>query len=99
LEIKSIKFGNEEYIAPTPARPEIVTPEPVVEELVIEDALAASAPVVVDVGEEAVDVETAESIVATTTEDLNASAQNAMAYDDVSDVDGAADDREDTKES
>ncbi len=98
LEIKSIKFGDQEYTTPTPAEPEIVTPEPVIEDSTIEDAAAiVSAPVVVDVGD-AVDVETAEPIVSATTEDLNAAAQNSADADaDV--VDETTDSDEDADKS
>lgn len=87
LEIQSIKLGDQEFTTPTPVEPEIVTPEPVIEDSTIEDAAATvSAPVVVDVGDEPVDVETAEPIVSATTEDLNAAAQNSADADaDVAD--------------
>ncbi len=95
LEIKSVKFGDQEYTVPTPAKPEIVTPEPVIEDSTIEDAAAVvSAPVVVGVGDEPVDVETAEPIVSATTEDLNAAAQNsadADVVDETTDGNGDAD--------
>jgi len=95
LEIKSVKFGDQEYTLPTPAEPEIVTPEPIIEDSTIESPAAeVSAPAVVEVGDEAVDAETAEPIVSATTEDLNAAAQtsaDADAADEATDSNKDAD--------
>jgi large subunit ribosomal protein L21 len=85
LEIQSIKMGDQEFVAPVVEAPEIVTPAPVIEDSTIEDVAATvSAPAVVAAGDEPVESETAEQIIAAT-EDPNAataSTDEAEAGDD-----------------
>lgn len=77
LEIQSIKIGDQEFVAPVVEEPEILTPAPVIEDSTIEDAAATvSAPEVVEAGDEPVEAETAEQIIAAT-EDPNAATASA----------------------
>jgi large subunit ribosomal protein L21 len=80
LEIQSIRIGDEEYTTPVREEPQFVTPEPVIEDSTIADTTGTvSAPVVVDVGDEPVTIESAEPIVSGTTEELNAAAAQSAA--------------------
>lgn len=92
LEIESIKFGDQEYTAPVVEEPEFVTPEPVIEGSVTEEATPVSAPEVVEAGEP-VDVETAEPIGAGTTAETDEVGDNAAGAE-VDNADEDADKKE-----